>query len=57
MAPLLSDGEREKLAWTMFDHVNRAVCAAVPPEQVVVVTDSQKVASRARNSGWQVMLE
>lgn len=57
LAELLSEGERCRLAWAMFEDVSRAVAAARKPDQVVMVTGFARAIERARELGWDVLTE
>lgn len=54
---LLSVEERRRLAWAMFEDVSRAVAAARKPDRVVMVTSFIPAIERARELGWEVLVE
>jgi 2-phospho-L-lactate/phosphoenolpyruvate guanylyltransferase len=55
MASILTAEERAGLAWAMFNDVVRALTPLSCP--VVLVTDSERAAQRARNLDWRVLWE
>jgi 2-phospho-L-lactate guanylyltransferase len=57
LAELLTLEERKELAWAMFEDVIRATAAATKPDRVVVVTSFDRAAQRARELGFEVLLE
>src|SRR5688500_1504721 len=57
LAESLTLDERKRLAWAMFEDVTRAVTAASKPSRVVVVTDFDLAADRARMIGFDVLME
>ena len=57
LAELLSSDERRLLAWAMFEDVSRAVCEARQPDCVVMVTNYEPAIERAREFGWDVLVE
>ena len=57
LAELLSEDERCRLAWSMFEDVSRAVASARKPDRVVMVTSYEKGIERARELGWDVLIE
>lgn len=57
LAELLSEQERWRLAWVMFEDVSRAVAAARKPDRVVMVTSFAPAIERARELGWDVLIE
>lgn len=57
LAELLSEEERRRLSWAMFDDVSRAVVAARKPDRVVMVTSFAPAVARARELGWDVLIE
>ncbi|MEK6285452.1 MAG: 2-phospho-L-lactate guanylyltransferase [Acidobacteriota bacterium] len=57
LADLLSAEERRRLAWAMFEDVSRAVAAARKPDRVVMVTSFAPAVDRARELGWDVLIE
>lgn len=57
LAELLSEDERRRLAWAMFEDVSHAVTAARKPDRVAVVTSFKPAIDRARKLGWDVLIE
>jgi len=57
LGEMLSEEERRRLAWAMFEDVCRAVTAARKPDRVVVVTGFWPAIERARGLGWDVLME
>ncbi|MEK6299141.1 MAG: 2-phospho-L-lactate guanylyltransferase [Acidobacteriota bacterium] len=57
LAELLSQGERARLAWAMFEDVSRAVCATTRADRVVLVSSFRPAIDRARSLGWEVLVE
>ena len=57
LSELLSAEERARLAWAMFEDVCRAVAACSRADRVVIVTSFESAISRARASGWDVLIE
>src|SRR5947209_206588 len=57
LAELLSLDERRRLAWAMFEDVSRAVHSAREPDCVVMVTSYAPAIKRARELGWEVLIE
>lgn len=57
LAELLSEDERCRLVWAMFDDVSRAVAAACRPDRIIMVTSYAKAIGRAREFGWDVLTE
>jgi 2-phospho-L-lactate/phosphoenolpyruvate guanylyltransferase len=57
LAELLSEGERRRLAWAMFEDLSRAVAAARKPDRVVMVTNFTPAIERAHDLGWDVLVE
>jgi 2-phospho-L-lactate guanylyltransferase len=57
LAGLLSEDERWRLAWSMFEDVSRAVVNAKQPDRVVIVTSFGLAVEHARKLGWEVLLE
>lgn len=57
LAELLSEQERRRLAWAMFEDVSRAVTAARKPDRVVMVTSFTPAIERGRELGWDVLIE
>ncbi len=56
LADLLSADERRALAWTMFEDVARAASHA-SADRVALVTSYEPAIERARQSGWEVLIE
>ena len=57
LAELLSAEERRVLAWAMFEDVSNAVREARQPDCVVMVTSYEPAIERARQFGWDVLIE
>ncbi|HKP86001.1 MAG TPA: 2-phospho-L-lactate guanylyltransferase [Blastocatellia bacterium] len=57
LAQLLSADERRRLAWAMFEDVSRAVARAIAPDRVVVATSYAPALDRARQLGWDALIE
>ncbi|MEK6320205.1 MAG: 2-phospho-L-lactate guanylyltransferase [Acidobacteriota bacterium] len=57
LAELLSEDERCRLAWAMFEDVSRAIAAARKQDRVVIVTSFALAIERARDHGWDVLTE
>lgn len=57
LAGLLSEEERRRLAWAMFEDVSRAVTAARHPDRVIMVSSFVPALERARSLGWDVLIE
>ena len=57
LAELLSEDERRRLAWAMFEDVSHAITAARKPDRVVMVTSFPPAIERARELGWEVLIE
>lgn len=57
LAELLSEEERRQLAWAMFEDVSNAVVTARKPDRVVLVTSFTPAIERARELGWEVLVE
>lgn len=57
LAELLSEGKRRQLAWAMFEDVSDAITAALKPDRVVMVTSFSPAIERARELGWDVLIE
>ncbi len=57
LAEFLSPDERQRLAWAMFEDVSRAVREAHKPDCVVLVTSYLPAIERARELGWDVLIE
>lgn len=54
---LLSQEERARLAWAMFEDVSRAVCATTRLDRVVLVSSFEPAIEHARSLGWEVLVE
>jgi len=57
LAGLLSLEERRRLARAMFEDVSRAVAGALKPDCIVMVTSLASAIERARELGWDVLIE
>jgi len=57
LAGLLSEDERQRLAWSMFEDVSRAVANARKPDRVVLVTNFGPAVEHGRKLGWDILLE
>jgi 2-phospho-L-lactate guanylyltransferase len=57
LAELLSEDERIRLAWAMFEDVSRAIATARKPDRVVMVTSFVRAIERAPELGWEVLIE
>jgi len=57
LAELLSEEERRQLAWAMFEDVSNAAATACKPDRVVMVTSFPPAIERARELGWDVLIE
>lgn len=57
LAELLSEDERRRLAWAMFEDVGRAIVNARKPDRVVMVSSFTPAIERARSLGWDVLIE
>jgi 2-phospho-L-lactate/phosphoenolpyruvate guanylyltransferase len=57
LAELLSDNERRRLAWAMFEDVSLPITAARKPDRVVLVSSFIPAIERARELGWVVLIE
>ena len=57
LAELLSEDERRQLAWAMFEDVSRAIANARKPDRVVMVSSFTPAIERARELGWDVLIE
>ena len=57
LAGLLSEDERRRLAWSMFEDVSRAATMARKPERVVIVTSYGPAIEYARSLGWDILVE
>jgi 2-phospho-L-lactate guanylyltransferase len=57
LAALLSAEERRRLAWAMFEDVGRAVSGSRQADRIVMVTSFAQAIERARQLGWDVLIE
>ena len=57
LAELLSEDERRRLAWAMFDDVTRAITTASKPDRIILVSSFAPAVERARDLGWDVLIE
>jgi 2-phospho-L-lactate guanylyltransferase len=57
LAQLLSEDERRQLAWAMFEDVSAAIANARSPDRVVMVSSFTPAIERARELGWDVLIE
>ena len=57
LAELLSEDERRQLAWAMFEDVSGAIVNARKPDSVVMVSSFTPAIERARELGWDVLIE
>ena|ERR1700730_1619737 len=57
LAGLLSAEERRRLAWAMFEDVGRAVSGSRQADRIVMVTSFAPAIERARQLGWDVLIE
>jgi len=57
LAEFLSDAERRRLAWAMFEDVTAAATAACRPDRVVLVSSFPPALENARALGWEVLVE
>ena len=57
LAKLLTEDERRQLAWAMFEDVSRAIVNARKPDSVVMVSSFTPAIERARELGWDVLIE
>ena len=57
LAGLLSLEERRRLARAMFEDVSRAVAGSLKPDCIVMVTSLASAIERARELGWDVLIE
>jgi len=53
----LSEAERRRLAWAMFQDVSQVVAGARKPDRVVIVTGFSPAIETARELGWDVLVE
>ena len=57
LAELLSEEERRRLAWAMFEDVSGAIVSACKPDRVVLVSSFTPAVEQARELGWDVLIE
>jgi 2-phospho-L-lactate guanylyltransferase len=57
LGELLSEDERRRLAWAMFEDVSGAIANARKPDRVVMVSSFTPAIERAREMGWDVLIE
>ena len=57
LASLLSEDERRRLAWSMFEDVSRAAANARKPNRVVLVTSFGPAVEYGRKLGWDILFE
>lgn len=57
LAELLSEEERRRLAWAMFEDVSRAMVTASKPDRIVLVTSFSPAIEHAWERGWDVLIE
>jgi 2-phospho-L-lactate/phosphoenolpyruvate guanylyltransferase len=57
LATLLSEDERRRLAWAMFEDVASAASATTRPDRIILVSSFGPVVARARDLGWDVLTE
>jgi 2-phospho-L-lactate/phosphoenolpyruvate guanylyltransferase len=57
LAELLSEDERRRLSWAMFEDVTRAIATARSPDRVVIVSSFAPALERARELGWDLLVE
>jgi 2-phospho-L-lactate/phosphoenolpyruvate guanylyltransferase len=57
LGELLSTEERRQFAWAMFEDVSRAIVNARKPDRVVIVSSFTPAIERARELGWDVLIE
>ena len=57
LAELLSEEERRRLAWAMFEDVSGAIANARRPDRVVMVSSFTPAIERAREMDWDVLIE
>lgn len=57
LAELLSEGERRRLAWAMFEDLTRATATASKPDRIVLVSSFAPAIETARDLGWDVLIE
>lgn len=57
LAELLSEDERRRLSWAMFEDVTRAITKARRPDRVVLVSSFAPALEHAVELGWDVLVE
>ena len=57
LGELLSDDERRRLVWAMFDDVSRAIATASKADRIILVGSFGPAVERARDLGWDVLIE
>jgi 2-phospho-L-lactate/phosphoenolpyruvate guanylyltransferase len=57
LAELLLEEERRQFAWAMFEDVSGAIANARKPDRVVMVSSFTPAIERAREMGWDVLIE
>ena len=57
LAGVLSEDERQRLAWSMFEDVSREAANALRPDRVVLVTSFGPAIDLGRKLGWDILLE
>ncbi len=57
LAELLSGEERRRLAWAMFEDVSLAMATTSKPDRIVLVSSFAPAIERARELGWDVLIE
>ena len=57
LADVLSEEQRRRLAWAMFEDVSQAISTAREPDRVVIVSSYLPAIERARSLGWEVLIE
>jgi len=57
LAEVLSEEERRRFAWAMFEDVSQAIAGAQKPDRVFLVTNFAPAIERGRKQGWDVLTE
>ena len=57
LSDLLSEEERRRFAWAMFEDVSEAIAGARMPDLVVLVTSYKPAVEFGRKLGWDVLIE
>jgi 2-phospho-L-lactate guanylyltransferase len=57
LAGLLSEDERRRLAWAMFEDLARATATARKPDRIILVSSFAPAIEKARGLGWDVLIE